>query len=224
MNDHRSAGGNHRREQNPAYGLLWPLIYGSRAFVQLPFFIDKVTMQAERSRCWQTIVSQVAEEYRQLPEDEKGWIEQQLREIASLQHELDRLFAKAGGTNACGNCSGECCAKGHNHMTLANLLAFLQQGEVPPAADFSRTCPFLGECGCLLGVAERPYNCISFVCDIIENSLTSAEVDLFYQQEQKLRDLYLKFAERYVGGGLTGLLLQWQRLAGRKFLERKPAV
>lgn len=180
-------------------------------------------MQEERDRCWRTIVKQVESEYRLLPETEKHWIARRLDKIASLQRELDRLFTKADGEQSCGTCLGECCVKGHNHMTLANLLAFLQQGELPPPADFSRTCPFLGERGCLLGIEERPYNCISFVCDIIENSLTSEEIDQFYRQEGQLRAIYLEFAERYVGGGLTGLLLQWQRLGGQNFLEPKAA-
>ncbi len=179
-------------------------------------------MQQERDHRWRAIVRQVADEYRALPESEKSWIDERLQRIAALQRELDRLFAHAGGAQACSSCSGECCAKGHNHMTLANLLAFLQHGELPPPADFSRTCPFLGEMGCLLQVEMRPYNCISFVCDIIESSLTLAEVDHFYQQEKLLRALYQEFAERYLGGGMTGLLLQSQRLNGRNFLELKP--
>lgn len=181
-----------------------------------------MSMHVERDRLWRTIVKQVAAEYRLLPANEKDWIAQRLKEIARLQRELERLFAHADGAQACAHCSGECCAKGHNHMTLANLLAFLQQGKLPPAADFSRTCPFLAEEGCLLDVEVRPYNCISFVCDIIESSLTSEEIEQFYRQEKQLRALYLEFAEHYAGGGLTGLLLQSQRLGSKNLLSLNP--
>jgi len=179
-------------------------------------------MHEQRNQRWQQIVAQIAREYRTLPKTEKDWIAHQLEKISGLQRSLNRLFEKGSGLNACADCLGECCAKGHNHMTLANLLGYLQREKLPPTADFSSTCPFLGDRGCLLGIETRPYNCISFVCDIIENSLTSAEVDEFYDLEQQLRSLYQQFSERYLGGGLTGLLLQAERLNGRPFLDRKP--
>ncbi|NOY14485.1 MAG: hypothetical protein GXP51_12750 [Deltaproteobacteria bacterium] len=77
---------------------------------------------------------------------------------------------------------------------------------------------FLGDQGCLLPVIRRPYSCISFVCDIVESSLTAVQVSEFYALEQQLRRLYLEFAERYTGGGMSGLLLPEERLAGGSFL------
>ena len=181
-------------------------------------------MHQPRNQRWRQLVAQIADEYRQLPESEKEWIAKRLQRLGELQRQLNRLFERGSGLQSCGDCLGECCAKGHNHMTLANLLGFLQREQSPPPADFSRTCPFLGGQGCLLTVEMRPYNCISFVCDIIESSLTSDEVSEFYSLEQQLRSIYQEFAERYVGGGLTGLLLQSERLNGRAFLDVKPGV
>lgn len=178
-------------------------------------------MTEQRSQSWHQIVGQVTAEYSRLPQLEKDWIAARLKSLGELQGRLNQLFEKGDGLSACGACSGECCAKGHNHMTLANLLCFLQQDEPPPASDFSRTCPFLTEQGCSLPVARRPYNCISFVCDIIEKSLTSAELAEFYSLDQQLRGIYQEFAGRYTGAGMTGLLLQQNRLAGRAFLARK---
>lgn len=181
-------------------------------------------MHQQRSQRWQQLLEQIAAEYRGLSEAEKVWIRERLQQIERLQQDLNRLFEQGSGLQSCSGCLGECCAKGHNHMTLANLLGYLQRGELPPAADFSRTCPFLGERGCLLAIERRPYNCISFVCDIIEKFLTSVEVAEFYALEQQLRTLYQQFADRYVGGSLTGLLLQQERLGKRPFLDLKPEV
>lgn len=181
-------------------------------------------MHEERSQRWQQIINQVAAEYRNLPESEKNWIVPQLQKIAELQQRLNQLFEQGSGLQSCAGCLGECCAKGHNHMTLANLLGYLQHDALPPVADFSHTCPFLGEQGCLLSIERRPYNCISFVCDIIESSLTLAGVDEFYVLEQQLRSVYLQFAERYRGGGMTGLLLQAERLQGYSFLDLRLGV
>lgn len=177
-------------------------------------------MHKERARRWQQIVARVSAEYAVLPAAEKTWINIRLQQIAELQAQLNSLFEKGNGLQACSKCHGECCAKGHNHMTLANLLGFLQRGELPPAADFSLTCPFLGQMGCVLDSQRRPYNCISFICDIIETAVTPAELAEFYSLERRLRVLYQDFAARYAGAGLTGLLLQAERLNGTPFLSK----
>ena len=177
---------------------------------------------ADRQQRWEWIVAQVVEEYQNLPAVEQQWIAEKLQRIATLQGRLNGMFEQGDGLQACAACHGECCAKGHNHMTLANLLAFVSQGELPPTADFSRTCPFLGSLGCLISAERRPYNCISFVCDTIENYLTSEQIEEFYSLEGQLRSTYLDFAERYAGGGLTGLLLQSQRLGEGPFMKLRP--
>lgn len=179
------------------------------------------TINSKRAELWQQLCQQLANEYRQLAGDEKRWIAERLAAIAETQRGLEELFRQVDGAQACAGCGGDCCAKGHNHMTLANLLAFLQADEVLPRADFSQTCPFLAQAGCRLAVDRRPYNCISFVCDRIENVLMPEDVERFYRLEKHLRGLYLQFAERYAGGGLTGLLLQAERLAGTAFLVRR---
>ncbi len=175
-------------------------------------------MIEERSRRWMQIVDQVAREYLALPESEKEWIFVQLSEIGRFQSELQKLFYQGGGAEHCHSCLGECCRKGHNHMTLANLLAYLAAGEDPPQPDFSKTCPFLGSAGCLIEEAKRPYNCVTFICDKIEDSLSAEQVDTFYLLDRQLRGVYQLFACRYAGAGMAGLLLQEQRLAGKPFL------
>ena len=179
-------------------------------------------LQQRRTERWKLIVQQIAAAYRALSANEKNWIARQLEQIEILQLQLDRLFQQGDGGQACSHCQGDCCAKGHNHLTLANLLSYLQVGKLPPEADFTRTCPFLGARGCLLPAASRPYTCISFVCDIIETALPPADLAEFYRLERQLRSLYLELAARYTGGGMTGLLLQDERLAGSGFLERRP--
>ncbi len=178
-------------------------------------------LQKDRQQRWQQLIQQIDDEYGKLPAAEKTWIARRLEQLSLLQLELDRLFRCASGERACRECLGDCCAKGHNHMTLANLLSYLQRAERPPPPDFSRSCPFLAGSGCELDVASRPYNCISFVCDIIETALSPEEIAEFYAVEQRLRAVYLEFSDRYAGGGLTGLLLQDQRLAGKPYLARK---
>ncbi len=178
-------------------------------------------MDNTRTSRWQQIVAQVAAEYRLLPAAERDWINPRLDRIQRLQVELQNLFDCAEGTQHCRLCEGDCCACGHHHMTLVNLLGFIRKNTLPPDADFTRTCPFLSWKGCLLPVTERPYNCISFICDKIETDLTRDELAQFYALERELRTLYFEFSERYLGAAMTGLLLQDQRLAGRSFFTLK---
>lgn len=190
----------------------------------LPFFlswdiIGMSELSKERQRRWQAIVERIRQEYHALPQSEKEWIATRLQELERVQSGLDSLFGKADGALACSACQGACCAKGHNHMVLPNLLAYLQQDTLPPTADFSLTCPWLGPQGCVHEVGHRPYNCITFLCDKLEERLESAEGEEFYRLDRELRQLYRSFTERYVGGGMVGLLLQVERLGDRPFLS-----
>lgn len=178
--------------------------------------------ELSRENRWQRIILQLEREYRVLPETEKDWIAQQLRQIDRLQRALDELFRRADGEAICALCKGACCAKGHNHAGLVPVLACLQEGKAIPAVDFTVTCPWLGADGCSLAAGCRPYSCISFLCGKLEERLSDADVDRFYRLERELRTCYLAFAERYAGGGMSGLLLQDERLKGGPFLSLKP--
>lgn len=170
---------------------------------------------------WQQLVAAVTIQYQCLPNSDKQWISERLTQIGPLQKQLNAFFEAGGGSKHCTRCAGECCARGHNHMTLANLLGYLQRGEEPPLPDFQQDCPFLGVEGCCLPVSRRPYTCVSFICDMIESNLTVAQQAHFYQLEQRLRGVYLELSERYQGASMTGLLLQQQRLNGKSFFTPK---
>lgn len=180
-------------------------------------------MPHHRHQQWAQIVAEVKNQYPGLGRDEKNWLVPRLREIADLQRQLTLLFDAAGGEQHCRSCVGGCCHAGHNHMTLVNLLQYVSRQLPLPPADFKQNCPFLGANGCLLDVEYRPYNCISFICDIIETSLSSHQLVEFYRVEGVLRQHYLEVAQRYLGAAMTGLLLQHKRQQGRSVFQLKPA-
>lgn len=171
-------------------------------------------MHHNRQQLWEEIVSQVEIQYQALEQEEKAWLQPKLRDIADLQLQLNNLFMAAAGEQHCAHCAGDCCSAGHNHMTMVNLLQYLSRHEHPPLPDFDRRCPFLGDQGCLLSVAHRPYNCISFICDTIESTLGDEQIKYFYRIEARLRQLYFSVARRYRGAAMTGLFLQYDRLRG----------
>ncbi len=168
---------------------------------------------------WAGAVLRLRQEVECLPQAERDWIARRLGQIAQLQNRLQSLFEKAGGNELCRRCHGACCARGKHHLTLVNLLGYLLAGEPPPALDFRRTCPSLGETGCHHDAARRPFNCVTFICDQVEAGLESAELTTFYHLEKELRELYLAFDRRFVGSSLRGFLLRAERLEGRSFMD-----
>lgn len=172
---------------------------------------------------WKGYLDSVSADYAQLPAVERSWIDRELTRIASLQQQLDDLFRRGDGPAVCRRCLGACCDCGKNHFSLVNLLAFLSAEELPPVADFTLPCPFLGPTGCRLEVSRRPFNCITFICEGILDPLGEAGYDAFHELEGQLRRCYLNFDQRYVGSSLRGLLIRGESLAGRSFLK-PPAV
>jgi hypothetical protein len=178
-----------------------------------------MTRDAQHSRrLWDHCLSGVKQEYGLLAPRERDWILERLGQMADLQKQLDELFVAADGPAACRQCSGACCDSGKNHFTLANLLAFVSVGQLPPDPDFSLVCPFLGEAGCRIEVSRRPFNCITFACDQVLDSLGSQR-ERYFHLEKALHAHYLAFDRRYSGSSLCGLLIRAERLAGHPFLS-----
>jgi hypothetical protein len=168
---------------------------------------------------WGAILTGLSGEVALLAKDERLWMTSRLARIGRLQRRLHRLFLAAGGLELCRRCQGDCCGCGRNHMTLINLLPFVLADEAPPAMDFSRTCPYSGDSGCLLEPSRRPFNCVIFLCEEVEAALSSAQRHLFLALEGRLRDLYLEFDHRYAGSSLRGLFIRNQTLGGAPFLS-----
>jgi len=145
-----------------------------------------------------------------MADEDRQWLQQRATRIAALQTELDGLFRASGGPEACASCDGACCACGRHHLTLTNLLGYLLDCSDPPTPDFSLTCPFLGAGGCLLPVARRPYNCITFFCETLDDRLTVAETEQLRNLDLLLRSEYEQVAQRYPLASLRGL---WIALA-----------
>ncbi len=166
---------------------------------------------------WHQIVASIQQELCCLAEDERQWIEQHLANIHKLQAELHQLFIQADGIGQCRECKGGCCERGNNHMTLVNVLSGLLSNNLP-AADFSQSCPFMDAQGCTLAVQTRPFNCVTFICDKIEDRMNAEQCQQFYALERQLRAQYQVFDQRYIGSSLRGLFIRSQSMAGNKFL------
>ncbi len=167
---------------------------------------------------WPLLQKRIRDEVAQLDEHDRDWLKMRLETIGELQLELDNLFVRAGGATACADCAGECCGCGRHHITLTNLLAYAVAGEVPPVPDFSKTCPYLGEAGCVLPVSCRPYNCITFFCEQLERTLCSEDQQRLRDLDQRLRKEYQAVAERYPAASLRGLWIAMERIGDGQIL------
>ncbi len=170
---------------------------------------------------WAAILAQCRSELKRLPVEEKHWLGERLSMIAACQQELDQLFRLANGPALCAACNGGCCDCGRHHFTLTNLLGFLLPGQEPPQPDYRRPCPFLGDRGCLLDTAMRPFNCVTFLCDAVEGGLSPADRTHFYALEKRLRNEYEAIAERYAAASLRGLLIALEHRHGLPLLPAR---
>jgi hypothetical protein len=172
----------------------------------------------EDALLWRRILDGLAAEVAGLNPEERAWLAPRLERIGCLQEELHALFLRAEGPRLCRDCRGSCCDRGRHHTTLVNLLGCLLAGRRPPKPDFGRPCPFLGPAGCLLEPARRPFNCVTFICEGIEERLGPAGRETFYARERELRGVYEEFDRRYAGSSLRGVLIRAERLGGYPLL------
>jgi len=173
---------------------------------------------------WSAVVARVRAELAVLPAAERAWLEQRLAAISGLQLELDRLFTAAGGMLACAACQGGCCGCGRHHFTLTNLLAYLCRETAPPEPDLAGSCPYLGEHGCRLDAARRPFNCITFFCETLDNRLAPAEREQLARLESALRGEYEAVAGRYPAASLRGLWIALERHGAGSLLQGRVPV
>lgn len=169
---------------------------------------------------WQDCLRRLCAELPLLPAAEREWLDRNLQDIQTRQRQLHTFFQRADGARHCIACGGACCAKGRHHLTLVNLLGYLAAGDEPPQPDFTATCPFLAPSGCRLDVPRRPFNCVTFNCEAVEDALDEAGRADFYRLEAELRQAYEAFDRRYAGSSLRGLLIRAERLGDRPFLAR----
>jgi len=170
---------------------------------------------------WFALLAKIKADLSTLAEAEKQWLHDRIAAIEKLQLVLDDLFKDAWGASACADCDGACCGCGRHHITLTNLLSYLLAGEDPPPPDFTRTCPYLGEGGCVLPVARRPYNCITFFCEQLEVNLSEENRQQLRFMDQQLRREYQALAERYPAASLRGIWIALERIGDGEILSTK---
>lgn len=145
---------------------------------------------SDRDR-WDRALGDVTADYFALPPKVRGQVAEAARAIRGMRRELHRFAEDVDGAAICASCGGECCLSGKYHVTVADILVFLAEGEPLFTPHFDRdVCPYLDGHGCMMEPSLRPFPCITFNCERIEGFWEPERIETFYRIERQLRTLY----------------------------------
>ncbi len=143
------------------------------------------------SEKWYIGVARVRQTFEALSPLSRDRLRMQAAAIKSRKETLQLIAEGADAGHICRACRGECCKGGKSHVTAVDLLVyFSEEKEIFTPCFDEGTCSCLGEEGCLMAPAYRPFNCITFICERVDELLRDGERRRFYGVERELRALY----------------------------------
>lgn len=137
-----------------------------------------------------------------------------LERLASRMRErkaaMQALVERVDAAGHCAACGGACCAAGRYHFRISDALVYLVSGETffTPLFD-NDVCPYLAGDRCFMAPAYRPFNCITFNCESIEDLLPEEDRALFYRFEAEVRGIYAEIERLLPARSLFGALLDF---------------
>lgn len=182
------------------------------------------TFPDSRQTLWQEITRKVKEEWISLSDDDRSWITLKVQRLADVQKKLHHIVSYADGEEICRDCAGACCGHGLYHPTLVTVLAHLVLNSPLPDPDFSQSCPYFGVKGCQFLPEVRPFNCLIFICELIEERISEGQRQEILDLELELRAIYTEFDRRYIGSSLRGVLNRTADREVQPFLERQDVL
>jgi len=162
---------------------------------------------------WEDAVRLAMAEYEVLSESVKDRVRRLGETIRQVKREIFSLANKSVIDKTCADCGGLCCETGKYHFSVVDLLMYLSTGMELFRPLFRETpCPYLGDAGCLMAPAYRPFTCITFHCERIESQLSSADLERIGALERGLRDSCRELDGLFGQRMMQGLLLRYTRL------------
>ncbi|MBT1076432.1 hypothetical protein [Geobacter grbiciae] len=147
---------------------------------------------------WDCAIAAVSADYAALPSALQGEVKALATAIREARRELHSLAQEMGSGAICASCGGQCCLRGKYHVTVADILVFLAEGELLFTPRFNRdVCPYLDDYGCMMAPSLRPFPCITFNCERIEELWEPERIAAFYRRERQLRALYGKLEQLF---------------------------
>ena len=161
---------------------------------------------------WNLAVAVVAGEYERLSAPQRAAVAEAAEAVKTCKKALHRIVEAVAAADICASCRGACCRTGKYHFTVVDLLVYLSDGRELFTPRFDQgACPYLGERGCLMEPAQRPYNCVTFNCEGVEQLLGPREKERLIRLELELRAHYTRFEELLGNRFMGGLLMNWER-------------
>jgi hypothetical protein len=161
---------------------------------------------------WRQAVAAVTSEFEALVPSLRERLRQLCESIMAAKSGVHAVTEAVSPATICAACGGACCASGKYHFTAVDLLVYLDSGHPLFEPSFGRgLCPYLGERSCLMEPDYRPFNCLTFNCELVEALLAPNEVERFYAGERELRRLYARVEELFGNRFMHGLLMNYER-------------
>lgn len=179
-------------------------------FINLKHFFGEFFLTDQEM--WEDAVRLAKAEYDVLSESVKDRVRRIGETIRQIKREIFSLADKSDINKTCAACGGLCCETGKYHFSVIDLLIYFSTGTELFGPSFrEKPCPYLGDAGCLMEPAYRPFTCITFHCEHIESHLASGDLERIGVLERRLRDCCAEL-ERLFGHRMTqGLLLRYAR-------------
>lgn len=161
---------------------------------------------------WDQAVAVVAKGFEGLSPSRRAAAAKAVAATKACKNELHTIVAGVSAAEICASCGGECCRTGKYHFTVVDLLAYLADGKQLFTPRFGRqVCPYLGEEGCQMEPAYRPYNCVTFNCEQVEALLEPEALERLVCLERQLRGHYGTVEDLFGARLMGGLLMNCER-------------
>jgi hypothetical protein len=161
---------------------------------------------------WNLAVAAVKAEFVALPLAQQTLLAEMSETVKDCKRELHAVVETVSAAGVCAACGGECCRTGKYHFTVVELLVHLVERKELFTPRFEQQfCPFFGERGCLMTPAYRPFNCVIFNCERLENQLAPAQKERLVLLERMLRAVYAGFERLFGNRFMGGLLMNCER-------------
>ncbi len=161
---------------------------------------------------WYQGVAAVRDEFAALPPSLHARLKELAESIKVCKNAVHAIPGTYRGDDICAACQGECCVTGKHHFTVIDLLIYLVGDTELFVPRFDNgLCPFLGDAGCLMAAEYRPYNCITFICERVEEPIEPWDKELFYLTGRQLLALYREVEELFDNRFMNGLLITGER-------------
>jgi len=162
---------------------------------------------------WSAAVERIKSDHDALPLALKQRLAELAAEVRELKSRHQTTVSLAEVAHLCADCRGLCCRFGKHHFTVVELIGYLSLGRELFSPDFDNpVCPYHGCSGCLMEPALRPFNCIIFICDQLDNRLEEQAREELAAIESRLRQIYSTFEQLLGNRFASGLLITYQRL------------